>query len=271
MIFSLAASVSGTIAWFTSARSGSIQAGMFSVINDAIEFDSIQLCKFEYPYVYGTNEIDYLHPEDGEVKVYNFNSAEGHNRFENTSGSEQRMNLFDPVSIEIGGTLSELYCNAVYKVTIKSASFTTVDLKVFAEHLTNKTKIRDTDIFLSDCADFDLFTQSDLDAVTGTAFYPEFIEDPAETPLTRPDEIAFFKIAYLAESRSHSNFYETNPKPNEITIHNPSNIQTVAFDENMKLTFYINVNYAPSQLSKYAIELAAENRRAIFDYVFKIG
>ena len=61
----------------------------------------------------------------------------------------------------------------------------------------------------------------------------------------------------------------TNPKTSQIAIHDDQNLKTLNFVDG-KATFYINVNYAPSELEKYARNLAVENRVGINDYVFSV-
>ena len=261
---SLVSLASATLAWFFVNRTVMADGIFVSAKNDAISIESIRLCKFNYPIVDG--ESLYLKPEDGTVNVYDYVSGTGHERFEDANGNQQTMNLFDPVLVELGTDLRDLYCNAVFIVEISSGNIS-AGLEVFAD-LLNKAKNSDSDFYLSDCVDFDIYTPTDLALVTGKTYYPSHIDDVANTTLTGYDEI-FYKISYLASSDTHANFYSTSPKPSQIEIHDSQHLKTLNF-VNGRATFYINVNYAPTELEKYAANLAVENRVGINDYVFSV-
>ena len=264
-VVSFGSLISGTAAWFFTNQKVETDGIVVSAKNDGIVIESIRLCKFNYPIVDG--ESLYLKPEDGSVNVYVYVSGVGHERFEDANGNPQTMNLFDPVLVELGTDLRDLYCNAVFIVEV-SAGNITAGLEVFAD-LLNKAKTSESDFYLSDCVDFDIYTPSDLTAVTGKTYYPSHIDDVENTTLTGYDEL-FYKISYLSEeSATHANFYESNPKPSQIAIHDEQNLKTLNF-VNGRATFYINVNYAPSELEKYARNLAVENRLGINDYVFSV-
>lgn len=264
-VVSFGSLVSATAAWFFTNQRVEAEGMVVSAKNDGIVIESIKLCKFNYPIVDG--ESLYLKPEDGSVNVYDYVSGVGHERFEDADGNPQTMNLFDPVLVELGTDLRDLYCNAVFIVEI-SAGNITAGLEVFAD-LLNKAKSSESDFYLSDCVDFDIYTATDLTAVTGKGYYPSHIDDVENTTLTGYDEL-FYKISYLSEqSATHANFYESNPKPSQIAIHDEQNLKTLNF-VNGRATFYINVNYAPSELEKYARNLAVENRLGINDYVFSV-
>ena len=267
-VISFASLISATAAWFFSNRSVNSEGMVVSAKSDGINIESIKLCKFNYPYMDSESlYLNYLRPEDGWVDVYNYVSGVGHERFEDANGNPQTMNLFDPVLVELGTDLRDLYCNAVFIVEISSGNVS-AGLEVFAD-LLNKAKTSDSDFYLSDCVDFDIYVQSDLDAVVGKTYYPSHITDVENTTLTGYDEL-FYKISYLSSSSTHANFYNTNPKPSQIAIHDSQNLKTLNF-VNTKATFYINVNYAPQELEKYARNLAVENRLGINDYAFSVN
>ena len=263
-VISFGSLISATAAWFFTNQRVEADGMVVAAKNDGIVIESIRLCKFNYPIVDG--ESLYLKPEDGSVNVYDYVSGVGHERFEDANGNPQTMNLFDPVLVELGTDLRDLYCNAVFIVEI-SAGNVTAGLEVFAD-LLNKSKNSESDFYLSDCVDFDVYIPSDLDAVTGKTYYPSHIDDVENTTLTGYDEL-FYKISYLSENSTHANFYETNPKPSQIAIHDEQNLKTLNF-VNGRATFYINVNYAPTELEKYARNLAVENRVGINDYAFSV-
>ena len=262
-VVSFGSLISATAAWFFTNRTVISEGMVVTAKTDGINIESIKLCKFNYPIIDG--ESLYLKPEDGSVNVYDYVNT--HERFEDANGNPQTMNLFDPVLVELGTDLRDLYCNAVFIVEI-SAGNVTAGLEVFAD-LLNKSKNSESDFYLSDCVDFDVYIPSDLDAVTGKTYYPSHIDDAENTTLTGYDEL-FYKISYLSVNSTHANFYETNPKPSQIAIHDEQNLKTLNF-VNGRATFYINVNYAPSELEKYARNLAVENRVGINDYVFSVN
>ena len=265
-VISFGSLISATVAWYCTNLTVVSEGMLVSAKNDAINIESIRLCKFDYPVMEdGSDILNYLKPEDGSVNVYDYVMA--HERFEDNDGNPQTMNLFDPVLVELGTDLRDLYCNAIFIVEISSGSIT-AGLEVFADLLT-KAKSSDSDFYLSDCVDFDIYIPSDLASVTGTTYYPSHITDVANTTLTGYEEL-FYKISYLSSTATHANFYNTNPKPSQIAIHDEQHLKTLNF-VNDRATFYINVNYAPAELEKYAKNLAVENRLGINDYVFSVN
>ena len=177
------------------------------------------------------------------------------------------MNLYDPIRIELGDSLSDLYCNSIYIVNI-SSNREAYNLNVLANHIA-KAKNKSTDIYLSDCLDFDIYTEADIASVTGKSYYPYFIDQSVD--LTGDDAL-FYKIAYLAadENEVHANFYSTNPKPEQIAINNSNPAKSVTMVDG-SATFYINVNYATAQLERYSVDLIKSNRDALFDFYFSLG
>ena len=269
-IFSLFSVFTATYAWFASNTFVQANGMMISTKDDSVVIESMHFCKFMYASVNGV--YDYLNPANGEVVNYVYNEEEESYGYTDENDDfvpvDTVMNLFDPVDIEIGGTLVNQYCNAVYIVTL-SANQTSADLEVFVDRFT-KAKTHDTDIYLSDCLDFDIYTETDLDSVVGKSYYPSHITNPESVTLDGYDEI-FYKIAYLSSGETdHANFYSSNPKPSRIPIHDPNNLKALDFSSGTA-TFYINVNYSPAQLAKYATSLASGNRNGIYDYSFFVG
>lgn len=171
-IFSLFASVSGVYAWFKSTTTYETQADFFSVVNYSISIEELKLIKFDYP-VLGDIQ-DYLNPYDGTVGEYLYNDDPNIKAFgyyddheDPTTWHTVTMNRYDPVRIEIGDELEDQYCNVVYAVTV-SSNFESTFLKVFANHF-NKAK-QEKEIYLSDCLDFDVFTEEDIETVNTTCF-----------------------------------------------------------------------------------------------------
>ncbi len=272
IVLSLFCTVSGTYAWFLSVRNARIGASTFEVTNFEAEIDSVLLYKFEYPNFTGTELIDWHSPEEGTVDSYGFSME--HNQFGETVDEVWKpvtvMNLYDPVSLLItGDTLDSLNCNAIFAVTVASDDFETAGLGVFANRILDKAKSQESDIYLSSCLDFDYFLPSDIAGVTNKAlYYPEF-KDPETEDLSANEEL-YFKISYLSKNlASHAHFYGSDPMPERIAIHDSENVRNITFSEGIS-TFYVNVNYAPSQLEEYNHNIGWESIRALFDYYLEI-
>lgn len=293
--FCLCANVLATVAWFTANRSADNDNDYFGVQNEGdAEIEAINLYKFKYNEItYGSDEnvvtiIDYLAPEDGEVKKYAFNTTE--QKFgENVNDVFEAvtiMNVYDPLEKVIkqsSFSLLELNCNAIYEIILSSSTFTTASVTISANWLSSKTKTS-SQIFLTDCLDFDVYFESDLlesnpsfsttDPETGDPinklYYPSYIGK--STSLTANEEV-YYKLSYLSSlENSHSHFYGSNPKPNSISLigNTPRN---VTFDASGKLKIYVNVNYAPSELEKYQKAIYDGDIEAIYDYAlsFQVG
>ena len=79
-------------------------------------------------------------------------------------------------------------------------------------------------------------------------------------------EEKYYKISYLSVLKSsHFHFYGTNPKPTRISMERDR--ATEFANENVEHTFYININYSPSQADVYIREIY-NTIRAVYDFVF---
>ena len=294
-IFSLAALFGGSYAWFVLTMSQSALAEQFAVVNlGQCELYSAKLIKFDYlSTTYGSGDyqfvaIDYLNPENGDVNKYNYNDEEHTFGYEEDSQwvPVSMMNVYDPIdSIIFGSTLRDLNCNAIYEFTVVSDDMSTAYLNATALKILDQVKTED-DIFLTSCANFDLFTAADLsdsnpafieeddpetpEDESGTkAYYPSYI-DKSET--LSENESTYYKISYLASLKaSHSHFYGS--ADTEISIGRDVEVAFVE-DQDLgknKLTFYVNVDYAPSELEYTTAKIYLGNIKAVYDFFFKFN
>ena len=198
VIFGLAGAFVGTYAWFTSNTTVENKADFFTVMNDSISIDSVTLTKFNYRKL---GEVtDYLTPSYGTVGTYDYDETD--KRFED-GGVEVVMNRFDPIRMELGDTLRDQYCNAVYKVTVVS-DYPTSPLKIFANHVA-MVKVNDSDIFLTDCLDFDVYTSEEVAAISDKYFsIPVTSTSQASYVLTffdtEDDENPYFTYTYTTST-----------------------------------------------------------------------
>lgn len=291
-IFSLAALVGGAFAWFTLVVNSAVSSDPFAVINlGSCDLYSIELIKFDYKTtVYGSGEgaftiIDYLTPKTGKVNKYTFDKTRnsfGYTDSEEVWHSVDSMNTFDPVNLLIYSSgLIGMNCNAIYKFTVSTTDMTDVSMSATIHKLLDRTKL-ENEIFLSACTDFDLFFPSVLsdsnpdfiiedDPSTPedeslNPYYPSYI-DKSES-LTELEDI-YYKISYLADKKaSHAHLYGTGE--NDAPLLDATDV-TFIYDETGTgfLSFYVNVNYAPSELEEYKTKIYQDNIKAIFDYGFR--
>lgn len=285
-IFSLAALFSGVYAWFVLKMDAALASDEFVVVNlGQCDLYSVKLIKFDYAsQTYGSGEyeftnIDYLSPENGEVNKYNYNKDENSFGYleDSTWVSVDTMNVYDPIeSIIMGNTLKDLNCNAIYEFVITSSDLTDVYFNAAVSKILDVVK-QEEDLFLSSCADFDLYMPSDLldsnpafiDGEDTKLYYPDYI-DKDET-MTSSEEI-YYKLSYLSSlESSHSHLYNTSDT--DAILANSKEAEFV-YDSTLGknvLTFYVNVNYAPSELSYTTTKIYLGNIKAISDFCFKFG
>ena len=292
-IFSLAALLGGTFAWFTLTMATQSEVDEFVVINNGhCDLFSANLVKFDYhKTTYGSGDyqftaIDYLNPQNGAVNKYAYN-PETH-----TFGYEEEsewvnvsiMNTYDPYDkIIFGSSLKDLNCNALYEFTVNADDFDEAYLNATAMRLTEKTKQED-EVFLTSCVNFDIFVASDLsddnpafieqddpetpEVESGNkAYYPSYI-DKSET-LTANEDI-YYKLSYLASLKnSHAHFY--GDTADEITIDSNKEVTFLPNTDlgTKQVTFYVNVNYEPDELDYLTTKIYLGNVKAVFDFMFK--
>ena len=302
-IFSLASVFSGTYAWFAMQKSQTVTAAAFEVVNNSTaSMGTVQLCKFVYEED-GHGFINYIQPRNGSVETYNYNTER--KQFENVNISDQElesykriaqvMNMYDPAGYEIDG-LRDLLCNAVYIVPVTGSSLS--GLRVYANIIptepepegsssseessseeessssesssSSSSGFEYTYINLSNYVDFDVYTDADI-AAADTAhsggdekyYYPSHIPSSEAEPSDSYTKL-FYKIDYLSaqNGRVHKHFYGGSAV--KLLISN--NLTFSSNSENV----YINVNYSPSQLERYARELVIEKLWANYDFYFSI-
>ena len=285
-IFSLASMIGGAFSWFTLVLKQSAEMEMFSVVNTGFcDLYSVELIKFDYRTItYGEGDdaftvIDYLNPQNGAVNSYEWNTEDktfGYEDEEHNWQEVSMMNTYDPVDVLIyGGTLKELYCNAVYKFTISSAQYTTMNLNASVAKVLDKVKQED-ELFLSSYVDYDVFTVDDLDDDNPLfiededtqAYFPDYIKNRAESPTE--SESIYYKISHLSALKdSHAHFYGTDD--NEISICGSTPVEFVydSVQDMNFLTFYVNVNYAPEELAPMMTKIYQGDIKAIYDFMFK--
>ena len=269
--------VAGSIAWFTFNNTAEITASTFSVTAQSAAVDDVNLIMFDYAMTtVGSQElVDYIMPERGKVNNYDFDATReqfGYMDGENWVSVEV-MNRYDPVDLIISGNkLIDLNCNALYKVVLTS-NLQNATLTLSAEHLTGATKDREQDIFLTSCVDFDVFYESDLDdsnplftdGENTNIYYPEYKAKQTQTltPEEEANEKLYYQASYLSSLRnSHPHFYGGQSIPDSINLVSGDNVTFV----NGQLTVYVNVNFAPSQLTRFQNNVYGGDINAICDY-----
>lgn len=279
-IFSLFSLVIGVYAWFASSKTTNKNADDFVVttLGDC-QLASVKLIKFDYPIDSVSGDCDYLNPEDGLVNKYDFDEDEGHFGYVDEHDnfvSVTSMNLYDPIELVIQRDqgLIDMNCNAVYEIKFTSSGFTSCAMDVVAFLRDNVETVTDNQILLSDCVNFDVYIPSDLsdnnplfyNSTSGQydKYYPSY-----KNTLT-DEEKTYYKISYLSslvDEGGHPNFYSSDPKNERIELKN----QEISITPGTPYTVYINANYAPSELEKYAKELYLHNIYAIYDFGFQIS
>lgn len=272
-IFSLGSICAGAYAWFTLEMKQALGPTDFAVVNvGTCNLYSMELIKFNYNVLqYGsTYVVDYSTPETGIVKRYQYSND--YNSFGYDDGTwhpVSMMNLYDPVSLTLsGGQLSSLNCNSIYQFTVSSLDLTEAKLNSYVRKIIDTAKEED-DIFLTTCTDFDIYFDADLldtNPAFGDdhkAYYPSYIE---KSENLSDDEELYYKVSYLSSlATSHANLYDGDGSiGTEIPV---EFIYDYTSGANY-LTFYINVNYAPSQLDGTMYHIYRNNINAICDFGF---
>ena len=264
-VFTLFTAFTATYAWFASQSTATATGMNVSVFSQHVSLENVSLYKFNYgTTVYESfTVVDYLDPSEGTVDKYSYDEESG-NYLDENDNVAIKMNMYDPMqSIVLGSSLSDLHCNVILKVDIEASGVTTANMDLNVFRLVEKTKTS-SQIFLSDCVDFDVFFQEDLDGVVNKAdYYPSYIS--TSTDLTA-EQAVYYKVSYLSsEANSHAHFYGGVSTPITVPL---CSSETVTFSDN-KLSVYININYSPSQLQDYASEIYARTIEAVYDFNFE--
>ena len=282
-IFSLAALIGGSYAWFMFSVESSITAGQFAVVNSgSCTLEGVNLIKFDYQTeTYGSGEYeftatDYLNPENGSVNKYAQNVTENSFGYLDNQNwiDVESMNTYDPYDAVIfGSSLKDLNCNAVYEFTVSSND---IDLAYLTSTIIKLTKTKqENDLFLTTCVNFDIFTADDLldtnpaftDGEDTKLYYPSYI-DKSQTLSANEDK--YYKIAYLASLRqTHPHFYGSNDTSINLSTNTEVEFVYDSTADTKLLTFYVNVDYAPSELDFVSNLIYAGNIRAVYDFSFK--
>ena len=270
LVLSLTAFFTGSFAWFANNRTAEVSGMHFTVESESISISSVTLYKFDYPIVNG--EIDYLAPQNGEVNTYSYYGTPERRAFGKVVHNDQTgedewvpvstMNLYDPLNGYITQRgLWGLNSNAIFKIVIHAEEGQgQVTINFHASVISGLPK-QENDIWLSDCVDFDLYLPSDLEGEFPADYYPTYYlgdEAPSEEP-----DLTYYKISYLSKmEQSHSHFYTQSGKETTISL----GTENLTFVDG-NATVYVNVNYAPSQLSRFENIITPEERiRAVYDY-----
>lgn len=290
-VFSLFSCAIAAVAWFAFAKQARADGETFKVVANGSGYDigDINLYKFNYSEeTIGTGDnaftvINYLTPYTGNVGKYLFDRQRHQFGEEVNSVWEPVtvMNIFDPIDLIVQRhELIDLNCNAIYEISVTSSAFTNCYLTLDAIHLEDKTK-NNNEIFLSDCVDFDVYTEADLvdgangNFPNGDEYYPSYYD---RIPHALSDEeITYYKVSYLSSltsqefaTNTHAHFYGSNPKPESVNVAHNRQISFHGENETKSLKLYVNVNYAVSELNKYATSIYQNNIHAVFDYAFEI-
>lgn len=292
LVFSLFASMGGTIAWFVSNNNHSADISQFAIANRNASIKSIRLIKYCFA-PDGFGGLDYTRPADPPVASFDFDfnrNQFGKNELVDdvlTWVPVNVMNLYDPLETEIIGTpLIDLHCNAVLEITFQSTEMSgEVELDAVAHKRDLGIELEEGDMLLSSCLDFDLFAPDEIELPeTGgesNPFYDDesdtydaYIPDDVDYTPTGDEEL-YYKISYLShlvgEDEGHANFYDGDE--DAVSIRPDANVdfEEVEIGEPYEAVAYINVNYAPSELEEYKERVDSEHRfRAFCDYYLSL-
>ena len=182
-LFSASACVVGTLAWFSFQQQVTASGAFVSVVTQNYSVKSIGLYKFNYAKdSYDEDSYLFTDPEKGGVGKYNYNYQT--NKFYDsvTKTETTVMNLYDPLERLISGAsfdLTKFNSNAVYEIVVSTTSNVgTVYLDASSYLKTFETA---PSYILSDYADFDIYTESDL----SNASLHNQSGDPAYLPSSR--------------------------------------------------------------------------------------
>lgn len=273
-IFSLLAVIGGAYSWFTLEVQKALAPTDFAVVNlGTCDLYSIQLYKFNYfVHQYGTSEVvDYFNPESGSVGKYDYDKTKAQFGYMESEiwHPVTMMNTYDPVELQLFNyDVKDLNCNAVYKFTISTIDLHEVSMDTTVSKIVGAIK-QDNELFLSSCTDFDLFLEEELDALTDKVYYPSYID---ESETLTDEETVYYKVSYLSsliDEDEHPNLYSTSDRsvPLNDTISTEFIYETG--EETGFLSFYVNVNYAPSQLEDTMFRIYQETIKAVCDFNFQ--
>ena len=278
--FSLFAVVFGIYAWFSATLLTSVSNDSFEVVRVAGGggIDSVNFIKFEYPKNNITHKYDYSDGKNGEVRRYALEDGVFVDEHGNTTNS---MTTYDPAEKIIFGSNFSLFntnCAALYEITLTTEDYGdyTIDIEGVWNKDTEKRTARD--IFLSDCADFCLFTTDDISTPIGINpstekpyYYPTYISysDPS-TDMSELENL-YYRLSYqqsIKTGNELSHFYPGENETKKETFPLASDVPATFSQGSKTFTLYICVNYAPEQLSDLYRDIYLNDISALFDYYF---
>lgn len=289
-IFSLVVCFAGVYAWFTTNTHVDSTSDNFKVFASDCEIAEFNLYKFEYgsSTYEGFTITEFIDLTKGKVVKYSYNESSG-DFVDTLSNTVTKMNTYDPVEIVyLGSNLYKLHCNVVFEIKLHSKSFSNTKMLLKAIRDTEKS-VSTNQILLSSCADFDVFFAGDIadSNFTANEYYPYDFDVThstdylnAETKLKDAADL-YYKISYLCDKKSDDNgnehshyglakhFYGDGSLPDNLTLVSKSDPGVTFEDE--YLTFYINVNYAPSQLEDYTTQIYSRSIEAVYDFNFDVS
>ena len=202
------------------------------------------------------------------------------------------MNLYDPADMIINHDLESLHCNAIYELKISLSNYDNVTFSLEAVKKDSVT-LQGTDIALSTCVDFNVFTSDQLaddytinnESVYGPdtetignvtkpiSYYPSYKKDGnGVSEFLDPDlEEPYYKISHLASISAKDNFYSKQAGTNRVEICTNLSAPTVTEQGRKYAYIYVNVNYAVDELEKYAKDISTSTIFAKYDFSFKFS
>ena len=162
------------------------------------------------------------------------------------------------------------YDNALYICTgsVSAESFSVSKWSKYSNYSNSSTYAVDDIVFYNGlvykCATAinsgESFTASKWQVVVcDKIYYPSY----KSSSLTDVEK-TYYKISFLsAQETSHSNFYQTNPKPSAISVERDHYVEFYGSE----IKVYINLNYAPSKADVYMKEIYNQIT-ALYDFSF---
>ena len=269
----LLATAFSTVAWFTAKRNENINNSGTTIFNNQTSLLSYSAYKFDYS-VIGTDEnilVDYDNPQNGKVIELNEDDIKA---------NKAQMNIFDPAYLIVNEnvTLYDMHTNIVYKVVLDSNLSGNVNVII---SLLKKEMERDDSLYyISRYADIQAFSQKEVeDCINNVDYLPAYYATVTDDNKTANDPM-FYAVSYLAwqnKKAENSNVTHLYANENGTTVVNDSIVVKNDIDsiDALKgsldrLTYYISVDYSPSELADLAFTLSGVNIPVYFDCVFNV-
>ena len=278
--FSVFALAFGAYAWFATTLLTKIDNDPYEVVKvgAGCGIESVNFIKFEYPINNVTHKYDYSNGKEGAVTKYTLEDGVFVDEHGNTTNS---MTTYDPAEKIILGDSFSLFntnCAALYEITVYSDEYGDYTLDIGGFLKTDVEKRLQSDIFLSDCADFCVFHESDISTPIGIDpstekpyYYPTYIEyDDPSTDMSELENL-YYRLSYQQSIKTGNDLIHFYPngsdaKATQVTLETGINLTFT--EQNNSYTVYICVNYAPDQLTDYYRDIYLSDISALFDYYF---